>query len=158
MKITCLQYIETSPTGSNPQGGDLMSIGENKTLLLRYIEAVWEQRNPHAARGFLAHDYKRQVSPTSKPLTRDEQIQRLVGFRAAFPDIQITVEEVVAEGHWISFRSRMRGTHLGEFLGRPPTGKQVEVILLDMIRIEDGQFIEHWGGPDLFDLLRQLDA
>jgi hypothetical protein len=75
-----------------------MSIGENKTLLLRYIEAVWEQRNPHAARGFLAHDYQRQVSPTSEPLTRDEQIQRLVGFRAAFPDIQITVEEVVAEG------------------------------------------------------------
>jgi steroid delta-isomerase-like uncharacterized protein len=135
-----------------------VSAGENKSLLNHYIEAVWEQRNPHAARGFLAHDYKRQVTPTSKPLTRDEQVQRLVGFRAAFPDIQITVEEVVAEGRWISFRSRMQGTHLGEFLGRPPTGKRVEVILLDMIRIEDGQFIEHWGGPDLFDLLRQLDA
>jgi predicted ester cyclase len=134
-----------------------VSAGENKNLLMHYIEAVWEQRNPQAARGFLAPDYQRHVSPTSEPLTRDEQVQRLVGFRAAFPDIQITVEEVLAEGSWISFRSRMRGTHLGDFFGRPPTGKRVEVILLDMIRVEDGQFIEHWGGPDLFDLLRQLD-
>ena len=92
-----------------------MSGGENKSLLNHYIEAVWEQHNPHAVRDFLAPDYQRHVSPTSKPMTRGEQVQRLVGFRAAFPDIQITVEEVVAEGRWISFRSRMRGMHQGDF-------------------------------------------
>jgi predicted ester cyclase len=52
----------------------------------------------------------------------------------------------------------MCGTHHGELMGIAPTGKQVTVGLVDMIRVEDGKFVEQWGGPDLFDLLRQLGA
>ena len=52
----------------------------------------------------------------------------------------------------------MRGTHQGEFLGIAPTGKEVTVSLPDMVRIENGKFVEQWGGPDLFDLIRQLGA
>jgi predicted ester cyclase len=50
----------------------------------------------------------------------------------------------------------MRGTHQGEFLGIPPTGKQVTVGLVDVIHIENGKFVEQWGGPDLLDLVQQL--
>ena len=135
-----------------------MSASENKDLLRRYFEEVWEKQNPEAVRLFLAPDYKRHTSPTAKPLTLDEQIQRLGGFRAAFPDIQIRVEEVIAEGDLISFRSTLRGTHQGELLGIAPTGKKVTVNLLDMVRIENGKFVEQWGGPDLYDLIRQLGA
>ena len=63
-----------------------------------------------------------------------------------------------AEGDRIAFRSTMRGTHRGEFLGIPPTGIQVTVGLLDVIRIENGKFVEQWGGPDLLDLVQQLGA
>ena len=52
----------------------------------------------------------------------------------------------------------MRGTHLGIFQGIQPTGRRVTVLLVDVIRFEDGNFIEHWGGPDLFDLLKQIGA
>jgi predicted ester cyclase len=52
----------------------------------------------------------------------------------------------------------MRGTHRGEFFGIAATDKRVEFGLLDVIRIEDGKFIEQWGGPNMYDLLRQLDA
>jgi len=131
---------------------------ENKALLKRYFEEVWEKQNPEAVKLFLDPNYKRYISPTSKPLTLDDQIQRLVGFRSAFPDIQIRVDEVIAEGSFISFRSTMRGTHQGEFLGITPTGRKLTVILLDMVRIENGKFVEQWGGPDLFDLIRQLGA
>lgn len=135
-----------------------MSAEENKAILRRYLEEVWEKQNPAAARKFLAPNYQRYTSPNVAPLTVDDQLERLIGFRAAFPDIQITVEEIIAEGDWIAFRSTMRGSHQGEFLGIAPTGKQVTVGLVDLIRGEDGRFVEHWGGPDLFDLLRQLGA
>jgi steroid delta-isomerase-like uncharacterized protein len=135
-----------------------MSASENKALLTRYFEEVWEKKNPQAARQFLAPDYKRHTSPTTTPYSVEDQIQRLTGIRAAFPDIQVTVEEMVAEDGFITFLSTMRGTHQGDILGVPPTGKKVEVILLDMIRIENGKFVEQWGGPDFFDLLRQLGA
>lgn len=135
-----------------------MPAEKNKALLRRYIEVVWDQQNPAAVDQFLAANYQRYLSPTSTPLTRTGQKHLLTGFRAAFPDIQITVEEIVAEGDRIAFRSTMRGTHQGEFRGIAPTGKRVTVGLLDLIRIENGQFVEQWGGPDLLDLLQQLGA
>lgn len=135
-----------------------MSVSENKALLRRYIREVWEKQNPAAAKEFLASNYRRHTSPVAAPLNLDDQVQRLIGFRAAFPDIQIVVEEVIAQGDLIAFRSTMRGTHNGELLGIAPTGKQVTVGLIDVIRVQDGKFVEQWGGPDLFDLLRQLGA
>jgi steroid delta-isomerase-like uncharacterized protein len=139
-------------------GGEMTTAEENKALLERYIEEVWDKENPAAVDDFLAPDYMRHRSPTATPLTRDGQKQLLTSFRVAFPDITIKVEHVIAEGEWIAFRSTMRGTQRGEFLGVPATGRQVTVGLLDLIRIEDGKFAEQWGGPDTFDLLRQLGA
>jgi predicted ester cyclase len=133
-----------------------MSASENKALLRRYVREVWEKQNPSAVRGFLAWNYRRYASPDAAPLTLDDQVERLVGFRTAFPDVQIVVEEVIAEGDYVAFRSTMRGTHEGELMGIAPTGKQVTIGLVDMIRIKDGKFVEQWGGPDMFDLLRQL--
>ncbi len=104
----------------------------------------------------LRKSYRRYRSPTTAPLTREGQKQLLTGFRTAFPDIQLTVEEMIAEDDKIAFRSTMRGTHQGDFLGIAATGHRVTVSLLDVIRIEDGKFIEQWGGPDTHDLLRQI--
>ena len=76
---------------------------------------------------YLAADYQRHVSPTAPPLSLEGQKQRLAGFRAAFPDIKLTLEDVFAEDDRVVFRSTMRGTHEGEFQGIPPTGARVTV-------------------------------
>jgi predicted ester cyclase len=135
-----------------------MSTEANKLLLRRYIEEVWDKENPAAVDDFLAPTYIRHRSPTAPPLDREGQKLLLSIFRAAFPDVKIIVEDVIAEGDKIAFRSTMRGTHRGEFFGIAATDKRVEFGLLDVIRIEDGKFIEQWGGPNMYDLLRQLDA
>lgn len=77
---------------------------------------------------------------------------------AAFPDVTVTLQDAVGEGDRVAFRSVLQGSHLGEFLGIPPTGSQVTVTLVDVLRIEDGRIAERWGGPDLYELLRQLGA
>ena len=133
-----------------------MSAEKNKALLHRYIEEVWDKENPAAVDDFLAPTYRRHRSPSNPPLTLQQQKNLLAGFRAAFPDVKITIEDVVSEGDKIAFRSTMRGTHLGEFLGIAPTGREVIVGLLDVIRVHDGKFVEQWGGPDIYDLLQQL--
>ncbi len=135
-----------------------MSTEENKALLRRYIKEVWDKQNPAAVDEFLAPDYKRHRSPTIEPLTRDDQKQLLTKFRAAFPDIQLTVEEIIAEDDRVAFRSTIRATHQNEFLGIAPTGKKVTVGLVDVIHIENGKFVEQWGGPDFLDLVQQLGA
>lgn len=116
------------------------------------------QRQSGSAPDFLSPGYARHTSPTLPPLDLEGQIERLHGFRQAFPDITIEVDDVMVEGDCIAFRSTMRGTHKGEFAGIPPTGRHVTAGLVDMIRIEDGRFAEQWGGPDVFDMLQQLGA
>ena len=135
-----------------------MSAGANTSVVRRYLEEVWDKNNPAAIDAFLAPQYRRYVSATGAPLTRDGQKQRLATFRTAFPDMQLTLEEMLTDGDRVAFRSTLRGTHRGNFLAIPPTGRAVTVSLIDMMRIEQGQIIEHWGGPDLFDLLQQVGA
>lgn len=135
-----------------------MSAEDNKELLARYINEVWDNGNLDALRDFLSPSFERHTSPTLPPIDLDGQVERLRGFRDAFPDITISVDEVTAEDDRIAFRSTMRGTHEGELAGLAPTGKQVTVGLVDVIRVEDGRFAEQWGGPDLFDMVRQIGA
>jgi steroid delta-isomerase-like uncharacterized protein len=133
-----------------------MTSSQLKALLNRYIDEVWTKRDIAAVDRFLAATYRRHMGRSVDPLTRDGQKKLLTDFRAAFPDAELAVEEVVVERDLIAFRSLLRGTHRGTFRGIAATGKTVEVRLLDMIRVESGMFVEQWGGPDLLDLLQQL--
>jgi steroid delta-isomerase-like uncharacterized protein len=119
-----------------------------KALARRYIEVVWNQKDSAALDELLAPDYKRYVSATATPLTREGQRQRVSGFHNAFPDVHFTIEDLFAEGDRVVFRATLRGTHEGVFpfmQGVPPTGKQVTVSVLDVVRVEGGRFAEHWG-------------
>ena len=133
-----------------------MSADEQKALLRRYVEEVWDKGNLAALDDFLAADYRRHVSPTAAPLTRDGQKQCLAGFRSGFPDIELTLQDVPAEGDRVVFRSTMRGTHEGEFQGIPPTGKSVAVPGVVFYRIADGKIAEFRGQFDRMSLIQQL--
>lgn len=135
-----------------------MSAEANKQLLARYVREVWDEGNLDAIERFLSPDYKRHMTPTLPPLDRNGQIERLRGFRSAFPDVTLTVEDVVAGDDRVAFRSTIRGTHGGPLAGMAPTQKQITVTLVDIVRIEDGLFVEQWGGPDMADLFRQLES
>ncbi len=135
-----------------------MSTEENKALARRYIEQVLNEGNLNVLDELASPNYRRYLSPTAAPLTREVQKQRLAGLRAAFPDIHLTIEDMIAEGDRIAIRMTLRGTHRGTLLGIAPTGKPVMASAFDVIRIEDGKFVEHWGGPDMLNVLQQLGA
>jgi steroid delta-isomerase-like uncharacterized protein len=76
---------------------------------------------------------------------------------AAFPDLRMSPEDVIASGDKAVARVRATGTHQGEFLGMPPTGKNVDVQLVDIIRFgDDGLAREHWGVFDQMTMMQQL--
>jgi steroid delta-isomerase-like uncharacterized protein len=88
-----------------------------------------------------------------------EGIKRSFGaFRTAFPNLRLTVEEMIAEGDKVAARITTRGTHKGKFLGIPPTGKHVTQTGIDILRIVDGKIVERWGEFDNLSLLQQLGA
>lgn len=135
-----------------------MAAEKNRELLDQYMAQVWRDGDLDALPEFLHPDYRRHLGPIRGSLDRDGQMSRLRGFREAFPDITITVEDVLADGDLIAFRSTMRGTHEGVFAGVQPTGNTVTVGLVDLIRVAEGRFIEQWGGPDMADLMSQITS
>lgn len=133
-----------------------MSADSHRALVRRYIDEVWNGRQPAAP--FFAPGYRRYLTATAPPLTGAQQQQRIIDFQAAFPDLHFTVEDLVAEGDRVVFRATMRGAHQGSFRNIAPTGRPIAVAVLDRVRVEDGALAERWGGPDLLDLLLQLGA
>jgi predicted ester cyclase len=85
-----------------------------------------------------------------------EQFKQDIQFlRSAFPDFQLTIEEMVVDGDRVWVRSTATGTNLGPFMG-PPTSKSICVTVFDECRVVDGRLVEHWGVPDRFTVLQQI--
>jgi steroid delta-isomerase-like uncharacterized protein len=78
--------------------------------------------------------------------------------RSAFPDLETTVDDTIVEGDRIAVRSTFRGTHEGDFMGIPASGKKVEVSNYDFVRFENDQAVEHWGTIDSAALMEQIGA
>jgi steroid delta-isomerase-like uncharacterized protein len=78
--------------------------------------------------------------------------------RSGFPDIQWTLEEMIAEGDKVAVRYTMQGTHQGEFMGFAATGKSILVQAINFYRLVDDQIVEEYGQPDMLALLRQIGA
>ena len=130
----------------------------NKAVVRRYIEQVLNRGDMAVAAELLASNYQRHVSPAAPSITADLQKQRLAVVRAAFPDWQLTVEDILAEGDRVTFRATIHATHQGPFHGIAPTGKPIRVSALEILRIDNGKVVEHWGGADVYSLLFQLGA
>ena len=82
--------------------------------------------------------------------------ETLIRIRSAFPDSNWTVEEQIAEGDKVLSRFVWSGTHQGEFLGIPPTGRRIQFESVDAMRVVEGKIVEHWGVGNLYSLVRQL--
>lgn len=76
--------------------------------------------------------------------------------RAAFPDLKMTIEDMIAEGDKVFIRATCAGTHQGEFLGVPATNRRITVPMGDYVRFSGGQVVEHWGVTDTGALMQQL--
>jgi predicted ester cyclase len=84
--------------------------------------------------------------------------QQFDGLRAAFPDFRATILDQLAQDDKVVTRKVFTGTHLGSFQGIDPTGRQVEIHLIDIVRVADGRIVEHWNCVDRLGLLSQLGA
>ena len=105
----------------------------------------------------LADDFVERDELPGLPPTKDGVVQYFRIMLAAFPDIRMDVQDSFASGDKAVARLRISGTHQGEFMGIPATGKPVSVNLIDITRFgDDGLAREHWGVADLLAMMQQL--
>ena len=130
---------------------------ENKAIVRRFYEEVANQGNLSVMDELVATDFidHNPPSPEIAP-GREGARQVFAMFRSAFPDMNLAVESQIAEGDKVVYRLTFQGTHKGEMMGIPPTGKTVSIGVIDVLRLEGGQLVERWGESDDMGMMQQL--
>lgn len=131
---------------------------ESKAVVQRLGEEAFNGGNLEVADELVASDVVDHDPAPGQAPGREGIKQFVATLRAAFPDLRMAVENVVAEGDMVAFSYTISGTHQGEWMGVPPTGRRVEVKAMEMVRIVDGKMVDRWGNTDELGLLQQIGA
>ena len=126
----------------------------NQEVSREIIEEAFNKGNYEVLRTYFRPDFTEHqfgLHATIEGMQGDIQF-----LRSAFPDFHLNIEEMAADGDKIWMRMTARGTNKGGFMG-PPNGKTFEIAVFDLVRFQDGQIVEHWGSPDRFAMLSQLE-
>ena len=130
---------------------------ENKAIVRQQEEELFTQGNLDAADEVYAPDYVGHDPSNSEEVRGLEAAKRAASdYRQAFPELRVTVEDLIAEGDRVAARLRFRGTHLGELDGIAPTGRRVDCTGIVISRIEEGKIAEDWANFDDLGMMRQL--
>ena len=133
-----------------------MSLEENKACVRQLYEKVFNRKNLAAIDDYFAADVIDHSLPPGVP-GGSEGVKLTIGmFVGAFPDMHLTVEDLIAEGDMVVARWTLRGTHQGASLGMPPTGKQFAMPGVSIVRLSDGKSVEQWVVHDQLGMLQQL--
>lgn len=127
----------------------------NKQVTRRLLEEVWNQGKLELIDELLDPAYE-GFDPLMGPLKRESYRSAVKGYRRAFPDLELQVRAVVAEGNFVTTRWIAHGTHLGPFLGTESSGRSAEVTGMEMSELSNGKLISGFSEWDALGLFRQL--
>jgi len=122
---------------------------QNKTLVGQYVKA-WNEGDFEALKEMLAPDYQYYLLPSTSPmLNRDGMVEFAMMMSSAFPDLNVSIEQTVAEDDLVVLRAILTGTHEGgDYAGIPATGNKIEVTSIITFRFENGKIVEEKELPD----------
>ena len=134
------------------------TLDRNKAMYRRYIQQVFNEGRVDLLDDLLAPSYVFHEAPPGTLPGADGIKQVVSMFRAAFPDLEITIDDQIAEGDQVCSRATTRGTHQGEIFGIPATGKVVTMTGITIVRIVDGRITDSWVKNDVMGLMNQIGA
>ena len=133
-----------------------MSLEANKTLVRRHFDEIWNQRRLEVADELVDPAYLSHFPVPGQPPGIAGFTYAVEMLHASFPDLIITIDDLIAEGDKVVARLTARGTHQGLFRGIAPTGRAVSWTGMRIFRIANGKIVEHWANWDDLSLLQQL--
>ena len=130
---------------------------QNKAIVRRLFEELWNKGNLSVADQLFSPNYAHH-DPSTPDFGRgpESERKRATLYRTAFPDLQLTIEDLLAEGETVMARWSCRGTHKGDLSGIAPTGKQFNISGVSIARLANGKLAEGWINWDAQGLMQQL--
>ena len=134
-----------------------MSAESNKALSRRVLEESFNAGNIDVIDELVTTDFVNHDAALPEPMVGPDAAKATIsGYRTAFPDLRITIEEQIADDQGVATRWSAKGTHEGDLMGMAPTGKQATVTGITIDRIVDGRIAESWTNWDTLGMLQQL--
>jgi predicted SnoaL-like aldol condensation-catalyzing enzyme len=133
-----------------------MSTEKNKEVVLRFNKEFLEKNNTEVLKEIVADDFINHTAAANIPNDVNGLIQFVAMLHKVFSEIHIEIFEQVAESDLVATRKEIYAKHTGEIMGRASTGKSVTLNVIDMIRLRDGKYIEHWGRNDFMQVIQSL--
>ncbi|AKS42552.1 ester cyclase [Wenzhouxiangella marina] len=127
----------------------------NEMIVRRFVDEILNNDDDSAMSDLVHPDY-RHLTPGGELRGRDGLKALLDDYRSGLPDLNVLIDDLVASGDKVVTSIRLTGTHSGNFLGLPATGKLLSVHGMVLSRLEDGKIIEEWEILDLLGMFRQL--
>jgi steroid delta-isomerase-like uncharacterized protein len=134
----------------------MADIDANKRIVREFIDGLFSRGDLDAVDVYLSEDFVNHDPPFGVGPDRDGMRAAGGSFRAAFPDWRSELHHLVAEGDLVAEHFTARGTHRGEVMGIPPTGRQIALAGINLFRVRDGRIVERWGRLDDLRFLQQL--
>lgn len=133
-----------------------MPTDESRELATRFTEESWDRSDVRVLDELLAEDFVDHDPAPGQGPGREGYKQAAAVYFNAFSDFRVRNEDVIAEDDKAVLRWTARGRHTGPLMGIPPTGREVTLRGIDVIRVEGGRIVEHWGEFDVYGMLVQL--
>ncbi|SRR5712692_204831 len=136
----------------------LTTLEENKGLVLRFIDEIQNAGRIELIEEIFAPDFVDHNPLPSFPPTRDGTKQMFLYVRKSFPDLHMVINNMIAEEDMVATRKTLHASHQGEYMGLAPTGKHLQMEVIDIFRIANGRLAEHWTVIDRLGMMEQLGA
>ncbi|WP_328608868.1 ester cyclase [Amycolatopsis sp. NBC_00345] len=120
----------------------------NVARMRAFVEQVHEGGRVELIEDFVHVDFRNRSAKKGRSTDRDGVVQVALALHAAFADLKVEIVHCVDTDDVVATHKIYRGRHVGEWLGTPPSGQNVEFRVMDFVRMRDGQFIEHWSVLD----------
>ena len=136
-----------------------MNTEQNKAIVVRFNKEFIEQNNENSFNELLSENVVNHSAPAGMPNGKESFYFFLNNvLRAGFPNLKVDILEQVAEGEFVTSRKKIIATHTGSIFGIAPSNKEVEINIIEMIRIQNGKYVEHWGQSNFDEVLKQISA
>jgi predicted ester cyclase len=129
---------------------------QNKKVVLRFNKEFLEAGDTEILKEIVADNFINHTASANFPKDVNGVIQFIEAIHKGFSDIKIEIHEQLAENDFVATRKTIHATHTGEIMNHAATGKRVMMNVIDIVRLKDGKYVDHWGRNDVMQVIQSL--
>jgi predicted ester cyclase len=133
-----------------------MGVSQNKEVVIRFNKEFLERGDVAVLKELVADDFINRTAAGAVPDNVEGLKQFITMLHKGFSDFHIEIHEQIGENDLVATRKTIHATHAGEIMGHQPTGKRVVFRVMDIVRLRDGKYVEHWGQNDILEVIQKL--